>query len=178
MGRQEHELWILIKAHDEATQSIKKTLRDLGKTIGQVVPRVGDIEGGFKRTGGAIAKAKEILSQFGIEAKRTRNVLQEIASSAKFTAVAIGTWAGIESMRDMVSYAIEYQKTIENARLSLAGIFSSVADIKDSSGKILQGQEKFNASLQISENIIKRLQQENLKTVARKGHRAGNHSVS
>jgi len=166
MAGKEHELWILIKAHDEATQAIKKSLRDLEKTINEVVPQVGNIEKGFVRIGTAISRAQSLLEKFGIEVKHTRGFLEEMASVAKSVVFAVGTWEVMNKFRDLVSYGIEYQKTIENARIGMAGILSSVAEIRDASGKVLQGQEKWNAALQVSQRIISQLQQENLKTTA------------
>ena len=166
MAGKEHELWILIKAHDEATQAIKKSLRDLEKTINEVVPQVGNIEKGFVRTGTAISRARSLLEKFGIEVKHTRGFREEMASVAKSVVFAVGTWEVMNKFRDLVSYGIEYQKTIENTRIGMAGILSSVAEIRDASGKVLQGQEKWNAALQVSQRIISQLQQENLKTTA------------
>ena len=160
------ELWILIKAHDEATKKIQSAVKDLKRVIESARSDAVRLERSFYGVGGAIEKANMVLEKFGIEAKKAKGVFSELASVAQSVAVGVGTWEVMNKFQDLVTYSIDYQKTIEDARLGLASILSSVADIRTETGKLLEGQEKFNVSLKLSQGIIKRLQRENLKTVA------------
>ncbi|SMO61992.1 hypothetical protein SAMN06269117_11464 [Balnearium lithotrophicum] len=166
MSKQTHELYLLIKAHDEATANIRKILKGLEKDINKTLERIDKMEDSFSGVNRVIYKAKQHLHQLADEAKDTSGAFQELGSSIRFTLGAIGTYVGLDSLRDALEFALDYNRTIEDTRIGLAAVLSSVGQIKDSTGHLVKGQEKFNASLQISENIIKRLQQANLKTTA------------
>jgi len=88
-----------------------------------------------------------------------------ILSTAKWAAIigGIGTAAGLGAL---VKQGIEFDKVLETSRIGLAAVVSATQQISDEQGRVLEGQEKFNAALQIAQEIQIRLQKANLETSA------------
>jgi len=66
----------------------------------------------------------------------------------------------------MVKQAVEYNSMVERSKLGIASVVSAVGEITDAQGKMLTGQEAFNASVILAGDIQKNLQKDALLTAA------------
>ena len=61
---------------------------------------------------------------------------------------------------------IQANKNWESQKLAIASIVSSTNQLADAQGRVLEGAEKFTASQQVAEELMKRIQQLGLETTA------------
>ncbi|MDR2172691.1 MAG: hypothetical protein LBE32_00530 [Burkholderiales bacterium] len=88
-----------------------------------------------------------------------------VSLAAKIGA-AIGTFATLKK-------GISFNSQIEDARIGMAAMISAQNELRDGSGKLLQGQQAFNAALSISNDQLKKLQLEGVQTTATFGELVG-----
>jgi hypothetical protein len=75
----------------------------------------------------------------------------------------LGAVAGFKKLVDLGQ---EYNKTMENSTIGIASLLAAQGKFTDAAGRELEGNEKVNASMQMSSDIMKELQKDNLRTVA------------
>lgn len=66
----------------------------------------------------------------------------------------------------MLKVGTDFLSLVETTKAGFAGILTSIADIYNAQGRLLTGQEKFNASLELALFLQKELQKEAMKTTA------------
>jgi hypothetical protein len=108
---------------------------------------------------GAGKKGSAALNQVHDSARRTHSMLGQMVQMAIFFASVMAARKGIETGYD-------YNKTLETSKLGIAAITTSMATVTDSQGRVLQGQEKFNASMQVSVEAQKELRKIAMETPA------------
>ena len=122
-------------------------------------PAVKAQEEGMKKVTG------EIKTQVA-EATNLERIMERIQRTmAAFVAV----WAFqkvVQGFSSMISIGIEYNATLEQSRLGMAAILTAQGQFTDSSGRALQGTEALNAAMEMSSDITKKLQMDNLQTAA------------
>lgn len=109
-----------------------------------------------KELGFNMSQAQQFAQNFFFTFRRLVGILAIFTLARKF-AQFLG--AGVTEMT-------RFNGVLEQTQIELAAILSTVADINDSNGKLLEGQEKFAAATQISEEMMKRLRVESLTTTA------------
>lgn len=79
-------------------------------------------------------------------------------------------WLSLKQISDVfataMKTALDYNKTLENSRLGIAAIITSMAGITDESGRQLQGQQKFNAAVQVAVSQQRQLEVIAMSTAA------------
>lgn len=105
-----------------------------------------------------------------VELDKGKNEISNFVSGAKKLFATIGISFGmavvLREMKELLNYFIEYNSEIEQSILGISALVGATTDIVDNEGKILEGQEKFNAALEIGENIYRQLQLQALTTAA------------
>lgn len=81
---------------------------------------------------------------------------------AAFTVARLGIQGFVGSLKAAVDASAQLEKT----KFGLAGLISSVSDVRNAQGQILQGQEKFNAAQEIAIGLQQRLRTASLGTSA------------
>lgn len=71
----------------------------------------------------------------------------------------------ISSLHQAVSAGVEFNKTIENVKLGMGALLEAQGKFRQN-GEILTGVEATNAALTMSSDIIKKLQYDNIQTIA------------
>jgi hypothetical protein len=79
--------------------------------------------------------------------------------------IIVGFVAGV-SIKKVIDEAMDYNKILETSKLGIGAIITSMAEVTNSQGQVLSGQEKFNASQQIAMEAQKELRREGMLTVA------------
>ena len=69
-------------------------------------------------------------------------------------------------MSSAINMAVDYNKTLETTRLGIAAIFTSMTDLKDAQGKLIEGQEKFQSAGILAVEAQKELQKIGMTTAA------------
>lgn len=91
--------------------------------------------------------------------------------SADLAHLYVSAVAIVETLKNlpvvsMLQTGIRFNSVIEQTKIGFAGILTSIAEIRDSYGGIVDGQEKFNQALLVAERLQKDLQVEAVKSVA------------
>lgn len=100
-------------------------------------------------------------------AKRGTDQFRESVAGLRNQILALGTaLIGLDKLRDFVDTGVEVNKALESARIGIAGIVASQAELRDSQGAVLEGQEAFNAATVIASDQLKKLKVDSLQTTA------------
>jgi len=126
----------------------------------------------------AIADSLRLLGRSlgGVEqqAKRTSRAGTELGTSFRNIALRTAAYIGIVrsfraitgAMRTAVDTGIEYNETIETARLGIASLISAQAELTDANGRHLQGVEKLDGAYQLATDQIRKLRIAGIQTAA------------
>lgn len=100
-------------------------------------------------------------------AKRGTNEFKEAVAGLRNQILALGTaLIGLDKLKDFVDTGVEVNKTLESTRLGIAGIVTSQAELRDSQGQVLEGQDAFNAATGIASDQLKKLKVDSLSTIS------------
>ena len=72
----------------------------------------------------------------------------------------------VQGFAGLVVGSVEFNRTIEESRIGLAGLFTALAKVRDASGQLQVGPDAFNTALGIADEQIQKLQADALKTTA------------
>lgn len=112
------------------------------------------VETGHKGTHG--------LNNVHDSAHRAHSMLGQMIQMALIMGAVMGS-------QKLAGAGIEYNKILENSKLGIGAIMTSMGVISDQQGKVLQGQEKWNASQEISVEAQRELQKIGMSTAATYG---------
>jgi len=145
-----------ISKTDAAFNALKKDLSTLqAQTAGMAAG--GDAAGKALQDAGA--KGAGGMKQVHDQAQRAHSMLgQMVQMAAIFGALAFA--------KKMAEYGIDYNKTLETSKLGIGAIMTSMGVITDQQGRVLQGQEKWNASQQLSVEAQRELEKIGMLTSA------------
>lgn len=141
------KLQILLEVKADGTQ----TFRRVGEEIAQVE----------KSAAGASRATKDWGSRLESINAKGGAIVGSLATS--FAAAATAA-AGLSVA--LVGIGVRYNAQIEQSRLGIASLVSSLGEIRGSQGQVLQGQERWNAAIGLSESIIGKLRVAALQTTA------------
>lgn len=80
-----------------------------------------------------------------------------LSLTAKIGAL-VGAYKALDTAKGFVQRGIEYASSLEDAQTSIASIIMATNKVSTAQGKTLQGAEAFNASLEISKNLMDEMQ--------------------
>lgn len=87
--------------------------------------------------------------------------------TAAFLAPLLELFAAFEAFRgfkDFVETGVGFNSTIESARIGIAAVTTALGTLTDAQGKVLNGEQAFQAGLGIADNQIAKLQVDALRT--------------
>ena len=162
-----------LKSAKNVRSSHQEKYRDLKKEEAAARDASATIVAGDR----AVEKAKKDASKASKDAaKYTKQHVEEVSKLQRTMeriqrtiAAFVGVWvfqkiaSGFSQMIDM---GIEYNATLEQSKLGMSAIFTAQGQFVDSSGKALTGTEALNAAMEMSSDITKKLQLDNLQTAA------------
>ncbi|KKL58795.1 hypothetical protein LCGC14_2221790, partial [marine sediment metagenome] len=73
---------------------------------------------------------------------------------------------GVDSFREMISMGIRFNRVMEDSRIGIAAMIGTLAGIPDAQGKPLEGAQKFNAALVLTDSILEKIRKRSLATTA------------
>jgi len=117
--------------------------------------RTNSLFGFFKHS---TTDASAATSDFGKALQTNVGWLTTYASAAAAAGSALGLY--------LVKRGLEQNSIMQQSRLGMAALVSGLGEITDQNDKVLQGQDRWNASLQISEKLQERLKIAALATSA------------
>lgn len=89
-----------------------------------------------------------------------------IASAAKQVLALVGAYKALEGMKGFVQRGIEFNSSMEQSKIAIASMITSMANLEDGQGKVLQGAEKYAAAQGIAADMMKEIQRLGLETTA------------
>lgn len=113
------------------------------------VSRAADSAG--KSVDGATAK----MRTNGAEIKETTANVKQLAAQV---VGLVAAYKALDTAKGFVQRGIEYASSLEDAQTSIASIIMATNKVSTAQGKTLQGAEAFNASLEISKNLMDEMQ--------------------
>lgn len=99
------------------------------------------------------------LKQIHDQASSAHSMLGQMVQMAIVMGAILGS-------KKLAEGGIDYNRTLENSKLGVAAIMTSMGVITDQQGMVLQGQEKWNASQQITVDAQHELQKIGITTAA------------
>lgn len=129
-------------AADNATDAIDN-LGDSGSSSGRELARMGNT--GSKAADAIADKMKKVAGQ----------VLGLVAA---FTAV--------DKAMGFMNRGLEFNASLEQSQIGIASLITSMVKLQDAQGKLLDGQEKYNAAQEISRGLMEQIQTLGLQTTA------------
>jgi hypothetical protein len=152
----------LSSAHHAALSTFAHSMPfGMGRTLGFAAMNFGAMTAGATNAGGAVASLASAIAKIPIPVIIGAALAMQAFSKAIDLAKAAASMLGRQ-----VIEGFKYLDTIENARLGIAGLIFQMTDLV-SAGKVLTDEnERWNASLEISERLTKQLQYAALKTRA------------
>lgn len=89
-----------------------------------------------------------------------------IAGAAKQVLALVGAYKALEGMKGFAQRGIEFNSSMEQSKIAIASIITSMANLEDGQGKVLQGAEKYAAAQGIAADMMKEIQRLGLETTA------------
>ena len=89
-----------------------------------------------------------------------------IAGAAKQVLALVGAYKALEGMKGFVQRGIEFNSSMEQSKIAIASMITSMANLEDGQGKVLQGAEKYAAAQGIAADMMKEIQRLGLETTA------------
>jgi len=124
------------------------------------------VEAGGAASGKALddagKKGGKAMDHVHDSAHKAHSMLFQMAQMA----ILMGTLLG---SKKLFEWGMDYNKTLENSKLGLGGIITSMGEVSDAQGRVLQGQEKWNASQSLSVEAQRELQKIGMSTAATYG---------
>ena len=114
----------------------------------------------------AAAEAKELNRQLlgaGDSVNRVAFTFRRLFGILAAFAVARQVVSGFG---ELISSSIEFNKTIEESRIGLAGLFTAIGDVTDLAGNLQVGPDAFATALTVADDQVQKLQADALKTTA------------
>jgi len=107
---------------------------------------------------GWTAKLQENIEQSTQSAKQLASQFENIVSTIRTIALSL-PFVGF------IKEGIEFNRQIEQARIGFAGILTSIAQIRDEQGKLVEGAEKYANAVKLSNQLLNELRIAGLQTV-------------
>jgi hypothetical protein len=147
------DLKLKIRALVQGIDEVKRLageVKGLAGTAGKKIPDPTDqMRGGLGATASSL---RGLATQFGA-------FLAAIGAYKAIAAVASGVSA-------LVSEGVRYNSVMESSRLGIASLITAQAQLRDSGGNVLEGQEALTAATGIADEQLKKLRIANLETIA------------
>lgn len=96
----------------------------------------------------------------------TDRLSSSIASAAKQVLAMVGAYKALEGMKGFVQRGIEFNASLESSRIGIASIITSMVQLEDAQGRILEGAEKYRAAQVLAADMMKEIQRLGLETTA------------
>lgn len=135
---------------------INQLVKEMGVSERRAAELVGVTSSQAKRLGLNMWDAEHAARQFLFTFRRLVGILFIFTLARKF-AQAIGA-----AVREMVSFNAE----LETSEIAIASVLTSVGTIRDRTGRLLTGQEAFNAALAKSGQLVQELQKDAIGSIA------------
>jgi hypothetical protein len=139
-------------------------LSSVGSSLSGLVSGAGaSASGALAGIGGALAG----LAPFALAAAAALAVVVGVvaAAVAGFLSLAASVGVGAVALTFIAQRGLEVQRSLEQVRLGIAAIITSLADVKVD-GLPVEGAEKFRAAMAVSADQLKKLQVDAVNTVA------------
>lgn len=116
----------------------------------------------------AANSAQKAVANLGVTGKGSVDGLSVGFGGLLKQVAALAALAGAGKLfGDFIADGIKLNKTLEDGRIGIAAIIAASADLKDGyTGKLLEGQQAYNAALGLSEDLMLKLRKAGLETAA------------
>jgi len=107
---------------------------------------------------GWTAKLQENIEQSTQSAKQLASQFENIVSTIRTIALSL-------PFLGFIKEGIEFNRQIEQARIGFAGILTSIAQIRNEQGRLVEGAEKYANAVKLSNQLLNELRVAGLQTV-------------
>ncbi|MCL2297947.1 MAG: hypothetical protein FWC38_00615 [Proteobacteria bacterium] len=134
------------------------------------VQQVGAATGSWKEFQGAAKGAGDTSEKTGKSVRASGDAASAAAKGFDGLTGTIGKLIGVAASAigifATLKKGISFNSQIEDARIGMAAMISAQNELRDATGKVLDGQEAFNAALHISNEQLRKLKLEGVNTTA------------
>ena len=147
---------------DYANSPLISSVRGITSAVGQLFPSLRGLAGGF---GQAAAGAEGLATASGVAGVALGVVGAAVLAVAAAIAVVVAAGSGFVSLLQTIgSEGVRANAQLEQVRLGIASVASSVATVRDSKGIELQGLDALQATLPIADDLLRKLRVRSLET--------------
>ena len=105
-----------------------------------------------------------------LNVKKLSSAADSFASFASRVVVQVmalvGAYKALDAATNFVRTGFAFNANMETSRIGVASVVSATSDLIDAQGRILRGQEAYNAALKVSDQIMNRVRIMGLETTA------------
>ena len=135
--------------------------------IDQVTRSASQAEKALGGIGAESAKAASQTVELGRRGKDAGEAITTaMKGAAKSVLALVGAYKAVEGMKGFVQRGIEFNSSVESSRIGMASIITSMVQLEDAQGKVLEGAKKYQAAQGIAADMMKEIQRLGLETTA------------
>ncbi len=135
--------------------------------IDQVTRSASQAEKALGGIGAESAKAASQTVELGRRGKDAGEAITTaMKDAAKSVLALVGAYKAVEGMKGFVQRGLEFNASLESSRIGMASIITSMVQLEDAQGKVLEGAKKYQAAQGIAADMMKEIQRLGLETTA------------
>ena len=122
---------------------------------------------GLQRGAGKATDALEEVSNAAADAQKNANQMCDaFADAAKSILAVVAGFKALNSLHDFAQRGVAFNSSMEQSRIGIASILTTMTKLQDSQGRVLDGAEKYAAAQSLSLDIMSQIQKLGLETTA------------
>ena len=122
----------------------------------------GDFAGGTE----TLRRAKELEKSLTRQVSSAQKLLFTFRRLVGVLAIFTLARQGVQVFNDLVRAGVRFNDTVDNAQLGIAGLVTTLADVRDAQGQSVDATEQLNLALGLAREQTAKLRQDSLRTVA------------
>lgn len=146
---------------------LKRESKGAVDAFGGIASAAENAQQAVTNIGSSATRTAGPLSTLGKQGKDAGNKISAaMKDAAKSVLALVGAYKAVEGMKGFVQRGIEFNSSIESSRIGMASIITSMVQLEDAQGKVLEGAKKYQAAQGIAADMMKEIQRLGLETTA------------
>ena len=137
------------------------------------ISQISGVDGKIRVLEGSVSSVSGVGGQFAGTMQNAEKSLSSLQSRTISATSALNALTGVmgalgvtASVEKMVASATKYNEEIESSSLGFGALLSSQGRFIDQQGRTLEGEQKINAAMRTSSDLMQQLEKDNIQTAA------------
>lgn len=146
---------------------LKRESKGAVDAFGGIASAAENAQQAVTNIGSSANRAASPLSTLGKQGESAGNKISAaMKDAAKSVLALVGAYKAVEGMKGFVQRGIEFNSSLELSRIGMASIITSMVQLEDAQGKVLEDAKKYQAAQGIAADMMKEIQRLGLETTA------------